>query len=305
MASKFFEHFVAITDAINTYGGNGLWDDEDGFYYDQLRVNDNTFPLKVRSLVGLIPLLAVEVLDDALIQKLPGFKKRLDWFLQHRPDLNELSSYYCNSQAGGGHGRLLLAIPSRERLKSMLRYLLDENEFLSPYGVRSVSRAHRDKPYVFHLNGEQYRVDYEPGESSTGLFGGNSNWRGPIWFPINYLLIEALERYYHFYRNTLLVEFPTRSGRMLNLKQVADELSLRLCNIFLINQDGYRPCHGRDPHFAQDPHWRDLISFHEYFHGETGLGLGASHQTGWTSLVIRLLENLARSEAQPQNSIKA
>ncbi len=300
MASKFFEHFVAITDAINTRGGTGLWDEEDGFYYDQLRVNGSTYPLKVRSLVGLIPLLAVEVLDDALIQKLPGFKKRMDWFLQNRPDLNELSSYYCSSQASPGRGRRLLAIPSRERLQRVLRYLLDENEFLSPYGIRSVSRVHKDHPYVFRLDGQEYRVDYEPGESTTGLFGGNSNWRGPIWFPLNYLLIEALERYYHFYGDTLLVEFPTGSGRSLTLEQVADELSSRLCKIFLPGSAGKRPCYGDDPLFAGDPHWKDLISFHEYFHGETGRGLGASHQTGWTSLVARLLENLAKPKTAPE-----
>jgi hypothetical protein len=291
---------VAITDAINTRGGTGLWDEEDGFYYDQLRVNGSTYPLKVRSLVGLIPLLAVEVLDDALIQKLPGFKKRMDWFLQNRPDLNELSSYYCSSQASPGRGRRLLAIPSRERLQRVLRYLLDENEFLSPYGIRSVSRVHKDHPYVFRLDGQEYRVDYEPGESTTGLFGGNSNWRGPIWFQLNYLLIEALERYFYFYGDTLLVEFPTGSGRTLNLEQVADELSLRLCKIFLPGSDGKRPCYGNDPLFAGDPHWQGLISFHEYFHGETGQGLGASHQTGWTSLVARLLENLARPKAVPE-----
>jgi hypothetical protein len=297
MASKFFEHFVAITDAINTLGGTGLWDEEDGFYYDQLQVDGNTFPLKVRSMVGLIPLLAVEVLDDTVTQKLPGFKKRMDWFLKNRPDLNELSSYYCTSQPGAGHGRRLLAIPSRDRLQRVLRYLLDENEFLSPYGIRSVSRVHKDRPYIFHLNGNEHRVDYEPGESATGLFGGNSNWRGPIWFPLNYLLIEALERYYHFYRNSLLVEFPTGSGKTMNLKQVADELSTRLCKIFLRDDDGRRPCCGEDSLFARDSHWQNLLLFHEYFHGETGRGLGASHQTGWTSLVIRLLENLAKSQA--------
>lgn len=300
MASKFFEHFVAITDAINTHGGTGLWDDEDGFYYDQLRIDGQTIPLKVRSLVGLIPLLAVEVLDDILIQKLAGFKKRMDWFLEHRPDLNQLSSYYCHSQAGPGHGRRLLAIPSRERLQRVLRYLFDENEFLSPYGIRSVSRAHKDHPYVFHLDGQEYKVDYQPGESTIGLFGGNSNWRGPIWFPFNYLLIEALERYYHFYRNDLLVEFPTGSGVSLNLKQVADELSTRLCKLFLPGAGGKRPCYGDDPRFAQDPNWKELVLFHEYFHGETGRGLGASHQTGWTSLVIRLLENLAKAATKPQ-----
>jgi hypothetical protein len=245
--------------------------------------------------VGLIPLLAVEVLDDLLIQTLPGFKKRMDWFLEHRPELNQLSSYYCRSQANPGHGRRLLAIPSQERLQRVLGYLLDENEFLSPYGIRSVSRVHKDRPYVFHLDGQEYKVDYEPGESTTGLFGGNSNWRGPIWFPFNYLLIEALERYYHFFRNDLLVEFPTGSGAKMNLKQVANELSARLCKLFLPGTNGKRPCYGDDPRFASDASWQNLVLFHEYFHGETGRGLGASHQTGWTSLVIRLLENLAKA----------
>jgi hypothetical protein len=294
MASKFFEHFVAITDALNGRAGLGLWDDEDGFYYDQLQVDGKVFPLKVRSMVGLIPLLAVEVLNDALIQKLPGFKKRMDWFLQNRPDLNQLSSYYCTSEATAGRGRRLLAIPSRERLERVFKYLFDENEFLSPYGIRSVSRVYQDRPYVFRLDGQEYRAEYEPGESTSGLFGGNSNWRGPIWFPLNYLIIEALERYHHFYRDNLLVEFPTRSGRLMNLKQAADELSKRLSKIFLADANGKRPCYGSDSRYAGDPFWKDLILFHEYFHGETGQGLGASHQTGWTSLVVRLLENLAK-----------
>ena len=297
MASKFFEHFVAITDAINTHCGAGLWDETDGFYYDQLLVGGETFPLKVRSMVGLIPLLAVDVLDDPLVQKLPGFKKRMDWFLENRPELKALSSYYCAADSNGGRGRRLLAIPSRERLERVLRYMLDENEFLSPYGIRSVSRVHQKRPFIFHQNGQEYRVDYEPGESTTGLFGGNSNWRGPIWFPLNYLLIEALERYYHFYRDSLLVEFPTGSGKTMNLRQVADELSARLCKIFQPGSDQKRPCYGNDPRFASDPNWKDLVLFHEYFHGDTGLGLGASHQTGWTSLVNGLLENLAKAKA--------
>ncbi len=290
MASKFFEHFVAITDAINSRGGTGLWDEEDGFYYDQLCLRDRTIPLKVRSLVGLIPILAVEVLEDEVVRKMPGFKKRMDWFLEHRPDLNNLSSYYCQSQAAAAKGRRLLAIPSRERLERVLRRMLDPNEFLSSYGIRSISKFHQDHPYVLELDGQQHRVDYEPGESRTGLFGGNSNWRGPIWFPINYLLVEALERYHHFYGDTLLVEFPTGSGKRMNLKQVASELGSRLISLFLPDAQGRRPCHGDDERFAVDPHWRDLLWFHEYFHGETGRGLGASHQTGWTALVVRLLE---------------
>jgi hypothetical protein len=299
MASKFFEHFVAITDAINTHGGTGLWDEEDGFYYDQLHVDGRTVPLKIRSLVGLIPLLAVEVLDDEWIRRLPGFTRRMDWFLEHRPDLNRHISYCCLLEDGAGHCRRLLAIPSRERLERVLRYLLDESEFLSPHGIRSVSRVHKDRPYVFRVNGEEYRVDYEPGESTTGLFGGNSNWRGPIWLPINYLLIEALERYHHFYGDNLRVECPTGSGRTMNLQEVAQELSARLARIFLADGDGRRPCHGEDGRYAEDPHWRDLLLFHEYFHGDTGRGLGASHQTGWTALVIRNIEELARGRGAP------
>ena len=294
MASKFFEHFVAIADAINTQGGTGLWDEEDGFYYDQLRVGERTIPLKLRSLVGLIPLLAVEVLDDELIQGLRGFKKRMDWFLEHRPDLSQLISYCCLLDKGKGRCHRLLAIPTREQLERVLRYMLDEKEFLSPYGIRSLSRVHQDKPYIFRLDGQEYRVDYEPGESTTGFFGGNSNWRGPVWFPINYLLIEALERYHHFYGDGLQVECPTGSGRMLNLQQVADDLRCRLACLFLPDAQGRRPCHGDDRRYAEDPHWRDLVLFHEYFHGETGRGLGASHQTGWTALTVQLLEGPAR-----------
>ncbi len=293
MASKFFEHFVGITDAINTLGGSGLWDEEDGFYYDQLRVDGYTIPLKVRSLVGLIPILAVEVLEDEQVRRLPGFKKRMEWFLQHRPDLNKGSSYYCQSQAAAAGGRRLLAIPSRERLQRVLHRLLDPNEFLSPFGLRSLSKFHQRHPYVLELRGQQYRVDYEPGESQTGLFGGNSNWRGPIWFPANFLLIEALERYHHFYGDTFVVEYPTGSGRKANLKEVARDLSWRLTSLFLPNAGGQRPCFGSDRRFATDPHWRDMVWFHEYFHGETGVGLGANHQTGWTALVARLLRDNA------------
>jgi hypothetical protein len=295
MASKFFEHFVAIADAINTQGGTGLWDENDGFYYDQLHLEGRTIPLKVRSLVGLIPLLAVEVLNDDVIQELPGFRKRMDWFLEHRPDLDRQISYCPILDGGEGHSHRLLAIPSRDRLERVLRYLLDEEEFLSPYGVRSLSRYHRHQPYTFRVNGEEYRVDYDPGESATALFGGNSNWRGPIWFPINYLLIEALERYHHFYGDDLRVECPTGSGKRMNLQGVADDLSARLARIFLPDARGCRPWHGDDRRYIEDPHWRDLVLFHEYFHGESGRGLGANHQTGWTALAIRALEALARA----------
>ncbi len=295
VASKFFEHFVAIVDAMNNLGGTGLWDEQDGFYYDHLQVDGTTTPLRVRSIVGLIPLFAVEVLESEDIARLPGFRKRMEWFLEHRQDLGQHIAY-MEAKGENAHSHRLLAIPSRERLVRVLRYLLDENEFLSPYGIRSLSRIYKDRPYVCKLAGVEYCVDYVPGESNSGLFGGNSNWRGPIWFPVNYLLIEALERYHHFYGDALRVECPTGSGRMMNLQEVAGELNRRLAQLFLPDATGRRPCLGRDRRFADSPHWRDLVLFHEYFHPETGEGLGASHQTGWTALVARCLRDLGVRE---------
>jgi hypothetical protein len=297
VASKFFEHFVAIADAINTLGGTGLWDEEDGFYYDQLLVEGHQIPLRIRSMVGLTPLFTVEVLEGEVLSHLPGFRKRMDWFLDHRQDLARHISYMASEQHQA-HPRRLLAIPSRQRLTRMLAYLLDEQEFLSPYGIRSMSRIHAERPYVFRVGSQEYRVDYMPGESGTMLFGGNSNWRGPLWLPMNYLLIEALERYHYFYGDTLRVECPTGSGHQMNLQQVARELAGRLARLFLPDEHGRRPCHGDDARFATDPHWRDLVLFYEYFHGETGRGLGASHQTGWTALVTRCLEDLAQTMRQ-------
>lgn len=289
MASKFFEHFVHIADSINHLGGNGLWDDADGFYYDQLKLNGQSIPLRTRSLVGLLPLIAVEVLEQEHIDKLPGFEKRMKWFIDHRPDLAK-SITMCTSCAH--HEHRILAIPSRERLERTLRYMLDETEFLSPFGLRSVSRVHKDQPYVFRVGNDEHRVDYTPGEGNTYLFGGNSNWRGPIWFPINYLIIEALERYHHFYGDGLKVECPAGSGNMVNLKEVAHELSRRHARLFLANENGARPCHGADARYADDPHWNKLALFYEYFHADTGRGCGASHQTGWTSLAVRCLESI-------------
>jgi Glycosyl hydrolase family 63 C-terminal domain len=287
MASKFFEHFVQIVDAINGLGGSGLWDEQDGFYYDEI-LEDGQPPitLRTRSLVGLMPLIAVELLDEKRISQLPGFKKRMDWFLTHRADLAQHVSY-C--EHGGSHGHRLLAMPSRERLQSLLRYLLDESEFLSPYGIRSLSRHHEAHPFTLHLNGGDHTVRYVPGESDSHMFGGNSNWRGPIWFPITYLIIEALERYHHYYGPCFTVEMPVGSGQQTTLKGVAQELSRRLCSLFLPDAAGHRPCHGGTPRYAEDPHWRNLILFHEFFHADTGRGCGASHQTGWTALVTRLL----------------
>ncbi|MDB6016998.1 MAG: glucosidase [Pedosphaera sp.] len=297
MASKFLEHFVQIADAMNTLGGTGLWDETDGFYYDQIKINGQIIGLKTRSLVGVLPLIAVEILDEDKIKGLPGFYKRFQWFQQHRKDLNHQISH-CESGATDSHRHFLLAIPSRERLARMLRYILDETEFLSPHGIRSLSKFHKDHPYVFEAGGAKHRVDYEPGESTTGLFGGNSNWRGPIWFPINYLVIEALERYHHFYGDSFTVEYPTGSGNKMDLKTIARELQARLAGLFMPDQSGARPCSGGDPRFSQDPHWRDLVLFHEFFHGDTGKGLGANHQTGWTALAVRSIEDLARRRAR-------
>lgn len=293
VASKFFEHFIAIADAMNTLGGTGLWDEQDGFYYDQLHVNGRSIPLRVRSLVGIIPLFTVEVLEEEVIAHLPGFMKRAQWFLENRKDLAQQISC-METLEENTRFPCLLAIPARERLQRVLRYVLNENEFLSPYGIRSLSRVHKEHPYVFRVGSQEYRVAYVPGESQTDLFGGNSNWRGPIWFPVNYLLVEALERYHHFYGDTFRVECPTGSGRMMNLQEVAHEIVSRLARIFLPDEQGRRPCHGDDRCCAVDPYWRDLVLFHEYFHGDTGRGLGASHQTGWTALVVRCIEDLAR-----------
>jgi hypothetical protein len=291
MASKFFEHFVAICDSINSLGGSGLWDEDDGFYYDQLRMDGKAIPLKTRSLVGLLPLVAVEILEEEQIQKFKGFRRRMEWFLEHRQDLAKLITIDNED----GHIHRLLAVPTKERLCRILRYLLDENEFLSPFGIRSLSKIHLASPYIFNADGHQYRVDYVPGEGDTHLFGGNSNWRGPVWFPINYLLVEALERYSHFYGDKLKVECPTGSGVLKNLQQVANELAHRLTLLFLPDSQGRRPCHGQDLRYASDPHWNELILFYEYFHGETGRGCGANHQTGWTGIVARLMRARSKS----------
>ena len=288
IASKFFEHFVAIADAMNRLGGTGLWHEEDGFYYDQLLVGGGSVPLRLRSIVGIIPLFAVEFIEEGRLDKLPGFAKRTRWFLENRADLAAHISYMARD--GQDPGRRILAIPTRARLERVLGYVFDEAEFLSPHGVRSVSRAYRDHPFTVGLAGETYQVDYEPGESRTWLFGGNSNWRGPVWFPINYLLIEALQRYHLFYGDSFTMEFPTGSGIRMNLDQIARQLARRLISLFLPGPNGQRPALAANPHFANDSHWRDLVWFHEYFHGDTGAGLGANHQTGWTSLVARLIE---------------
>lgn len=286
LASKFFEHFVTISDAMNAFGGSGLWNADDGFYYDHLSVNKQHIPLKTRSLVGLLPITAVIALEEEELARFPGFRKRMNWFLKNRSDIAKNAIFGEVSLSGS---KRLLAIPSKERLASVLRYLLDENEFLSPYGIRSVSRFHKDHPYIFRVSGQEYRVDYVPGESNTTMFGGNSNWRGPIWFPMNYLLVEALERYHYFFGEQMKVECPSGSGNFMSLKQAAAEISNRLSSIFLPNNEGNRPCYGGDVRYRDKPDWSNLLLFHEFFHGDNGSGLGANHQTGWTALVTRLM----------------
>jgi hypothetical protein len=290
VASKFWEHFLYIANAINHLGsdGTGMWDPEDGFYYDVLHMpNGRHVPMKVRSIVGLIPLFAVETLEPRVCNRLPGFTRRMDWFIENRPDLT--GNVACMDQPGVGE-RLLLSIVDQQQLRQVLKVMLDEREFLSPYGIRALSAIHREHPFVFAVNGNQYRVGYEPGESSTGLFGGNSNWRGPIWLQMNYLIIESLQKFYHYLGDSFQVECPTGSGRMLTLWEVAADISRRLTHIFLKADDGSRPVHGANALFRDDPHWRDLVLFYEYFHGDNGSGLGASHQTGWTGLVSKMLQ---------------
>ena len=290
VASKFWEHFLYIAHAINNLGheGAGMWNEEDGFFYDVLHMpNGDHVPLKVRSMVGLIPLFAVETLEPDIMDRLPGFKRRLEWFIDHRPDLT--GNVACMRSAGLGERRLL-SIVGQEQLRLVLKIMLDEAEFLSPYGIRAVSAHHRDNPFRFHVNGNEYRVDYEPGESSTGLFGGNSNWRGPIWFPVNFLIIESLQKFHHYLGDEFKVEFPTGSGKMLTLWDVAAELSRRMSRIFLKGADGQRPVHAGIERYASDPHWNELVLFYEYFHGDSGRGVGASHQTGWTGLISKLLQ---------------
>jgi mannosylglycerate hydrolase MGH1-like protein/glycosyl hydrolase family 63 len=292
VASKFWEHFINIAHAMSggrLHGGHGhdLWDDTDGFFYDVLHTADGRQPMRVRSLVGLIPLLAVQTLEPEVLARMPGFNRRLEWFIEHRPDLTE--NVAC-MKTPGNSARRLLAILDTERLRRVLQVMLDEREFLSPHGIRAISAIHRERPYTLSVNGQEYQVRYEPAESSSGLFGGNSNWRGPIWFPINYLLIEALQKFHHYLGDGFTVECPTGSGRLMTLAEVATELSRRLSRIFLQDERQKRPVFGGIEMFQNDPHWKDLILFHEYFHGDNGAGIGASHQTGWTALVAKLLQ---------------
>ncbi|HET7218096.1 MAG TPA: hypothetical protein VFJ02_08605 [Vicinamibacterales bacterium] len=290
VASKFWEHFLYIAHAMSNRGNDGLalWNDEDGFFYDVLHLPDGERrPLKIRSMVGLIPLFAVETLEPDLLARLQGFRRRMEWFIDNRPDL--ISNVACMRTRGRAERRLL-SVVNRDQLRAVLAVMLDEREFLSRYGIRALSRVHKDQPYVLAVDGHEHRVDYEPAESSTGLFGGNSNWRGPIWFPVNYLIIESLQKFHHYLGDDFKVECPVGSGQMMTLSEVAEELSRRLSRIFLRNGENRRPVYGASDKFQNDPHWRDLILFHEYFNGDDGSAVGASHQTGWTGLVAKLLQ---------------
>lgn len=291
MASKFFEHFLYIADAINNVGETDihLWDDRDNFYYDVLQFpRGDRRRLKVRSMVGLVPLFAVQILNPETLKALPGFKRRMEWFIKNRPDLQQ--NIACVETAGLG-ARRLLSLVNPNRLQKILQKMLDETEFLSPHGIRSLSQFHRDHPYIFEGEGHWYKVEYQPAESTTNLFGGNSNWRGPIWFPMNFLLIESLEKFHQYLGDDFKVECPTGSGQQMTLQEVARELSQRLIRIFQQNSENQRPVYGDIAKFQSDPHWQNLVLFHEYFNGDTGAGLGANHQTGWTGLVAKLIRD--------------
>lgn len=292
MALKFVEHFLWIASSMTHLGGDaGMWDDEDGFFYDVLRLpNGHAQRLKVRSMVGLLPLCAATTFEGAVLAKYPELRERLHWFLTTRPEV--CASIHDPRKQGYG-GRRLASILDENKLRRVLAKMLDENEFLSEFGIRSLSRFHAANPYVFNAGGQEYRVSYLPAESDTGMFGGNSNWRGPIWMPVNALIIRALLQYYSYYGNDFTVECPTGSGKQMNLYQVAEEITRRLANMFLKDKDGKRPVYGGTQKFQEDPHWRDLILFYEYFHGDNGAGLGASHQTGWTGIIARLLQVFA------------
>jgi hypothetical protein len=290
MATKFFEHFLYIAGAMANMGlkHEGLWDEEDQFFYDVLQHPSGAKDrLKVRSMVGLIPLFAVEVLDHNLLEKNPEFAQRLQWFLDYRPDLASLVSRWQETNKIEKH---LLSLLRGHRMKKILQRMLDENEFLSPYGIRALSKYHEQHPFVVKVNGNQFFVDYTPGESTSGLFGGNSNWRGPIWMPVNFLIIESLQRFHHYYGDDFKVECPTGSGKYLTLLEISDELSRRLSNLFLMDDQGMRPVFGQHQKIQEDPHFKNYILFYEYFHGDNGRGVGASHQTGWTGLIAKLLQ---------------
>jgi hypothetical protein len=297
LAAKFLDHILWIGYAMNRVGVDGMWDEEDGFYYDVLRLPDGRATrLKVRSMVGLLPLCAATVVEPWQRERVPTVMEALAARAQRRPELVE-SLHPTGPGHRGYADRGLIALVNPERLRRILTRMLDENEFLSPYGIRALSRYHREHPYVFRVHGEEYRVDYLPGDSDSGMFGGNSNWRGPVWMPVNALLIRALLNFYAYHGDSFRVECPTGSGREMNLFEVAREIASRLTRIFLHDENGRRPVFGESEKFQTDPHWRDHLLFYEYFHGDHGAGIGASHQTGWTGLVATLLELFGRMDA--------
>jgi hypothetical protein len=284
MASKFLEHFGAISHAINGFRGAGLWDEEDGFYYDRIELNGKSEPLRVRAVAGFIPMLAATIIRRDDVEQFAGFVQRAQWDAKFRPEQLQHSL-----QANDGNSERLLSVLTRAQLERLLHRLFDEDEFLSPFGIRSLSRFHEQNPSFYAVGGETYALDYEPGEGTSGSFGGNSNWRGPVWFPINYLILESLRIYHLFYGESLRVEFPTRSGQWMTLGEAARNLAHRLQGLFLPDAAGHRPCNGSERRYAEDPHWQGLLLFSEYFHADTGRGCGASHQTGWTALIADLM----------------
>ncbi|HTB25008.1 MAG TPA: hypothetical protein VK711_06535, partial [Puia sp.] len=296
LASKFFEHFLHIAEAMWSKGPQkeGLWDDEDDFYYDMLYADDGrSLTLKLRSMVGLIPMFAVEVLEDDIFLQQKEFVSRLNWFLDNRPDLASLVSRWNEKSAGEKH---LLSVLRGTRLTKILVRMLDESEFLSPYGVRAMSKYHFEKPFRVELKTITLSAHYTPGEGDSTMFGGNSNWRGPVWMPMNYLILESLRRFYQYYGDDFKVEYPTHSGNYLNLFDLCIQLVKRLNNIFLRDENGRRPVFGESEKMQTDPHFKDYVLFYEYFHGDTGRGVGASHQTGWTALIARLLFPMENEE---------
>ncbi|OGL44210.1 MAG: hypothetical protein A2161_18825 [Candidatus Schekmanbacteria bacterium RBG_13_48_7] len=289
LATKFFEHFLYIAGAMTNIGNEGvnLWNEEDEFFYDVLHPEqDHIIYLKVRSIVGLIPLFAVEILDPEILEQVPDFTRRLEWFLNYRRDLAGLVSRWFEPGLGE---KKLLSLLRGHRMKCLLRRMLDEKEFLSDYGVRSLSKFHKDNPYIFHVSGKEFKVTYQPAESDSGMFGGNSNWRGPVWFPINFLIIESLQKFHHYYGDDFKIEFPHGSGKFITINDVAVELSNRLKSIFLMDDNGNRPVYGYNKKIQSDPHFKNYLLFHEYFHGDMGWGVGASHQTGWTGVMAKLI----------------
>lgn len=305
MATKFFEHFLYIASAMASMGdkASGLWDDEDSFYYDALKLpDDQSVKLKIRSIVGLIPLFAVEILDHHLFEKTPEFTKRLKWFLNNRPDLANLVSRWEDKNEGEKH---LLSLLRGHRMKKILERMLDENEFLSEYGIRSLSKIYEDHPYQFDMNGTFLQVGYSPAESPISMFGGNSNWRGPVWMPMNYMIIESLQRFHYYYGDDFKIECPARSGQYMSLNEVADFLTNRITKLFLKDKNGERPFNGKNDKLQHDPAFSNYILFYEYFHGDDGHGLGASHQTGWTGLIAKLLQPRRDAPATASKELKA